>query len=54
MPITWGILDYIVSEVLPVRPGSFIKLSSQRDPSILGNKFTVVSREYASALNDAL
>ena len=54
MPITLGILNYLVSEVCPIRPRSFIKLFSQRGPGILGNNFSVICREYTSALNDAL
>lgn len=54
MPITLGIFDYVVSQVLPVRHGNFDKFSSQRGSSILGNSFTLVSGEYASALSDAL
>lgn len=54
MPITSGIFDYTVLQVLPVRHGNFVKFSSQKGSSILGNNFTLVSGEYASALSDAL
>lgn len=54
MPRTLGILYYIVSDVLPERPGSLIEPSLQRGRSILSNSFTVVSGEYTSVLNDIL